>query len=280
MNRSARMVGMVLVAVLGVGTAVAIGAGKDGLRACVAKSSGKLHATTASGKCGRADVTVTISGSAFKKGKNNTITINGVSFRTGTLPNSLTINGVPFQTGTLPNSLTINGNSFDQASRIGPTGPPGVIGPKGDQGPPGERAVSDCCQAGAGYTNNASVPVTSGNTGPLSTFDFTASSSHRILISGGFDVQCTACGQAATTASWVVSSPGGGMPAVKRAIAPLTDGQGAGASVSTIVVTPTVCAPCTINLSMAMPAASSGNPFTATASAIDLSYVDLGAVKP
>lgn len=120
---------MIVAGVLGVGTAWAVAGGgrSAGVRACALKATGEIRATTPSGRCAASEVTITISGDAFKKSRNQTLTINGVAFRrggtrvitingtafrTGTLPNTLTINGNTFRTGTLPNTLTINGNTF------------------------------------------------------------------------------------------------------------------------------------------------------------------------
>ena len=127
MPRRARLAAIAVFGLIGFGSAMAISAGANDVRACISERSGNVRPAGPTGMCSAAEITakisadlfksakngtVTIHGVAFKRGRNRGITINGNSFRNGTLPNTLTINGNSFRHGTLPNSLTINGNSF------------------------------------------------------------------------------------------------------------------------------------------------------------------------
>lgn len=287
----ARAVVVVAALALGFAASLAVGAGGSNLKACVAKKTGQLRGTSNGGKCSAAEVAITISGSAFKRSssRSRSLTINGVAFRTGTLPNSLTINGNSFRTGTLPNSLTINGTSFETASDgslklngqsccIGtlPSDPP--PGARGEQGATGPRGAAGTTPAGpAPAVEPGPIDVSRGATGQLVSVDYTGTGSRRLLLTGGFNVICNPCSDTLTP-GWTLTLTG--EPTVSRRLVPLADGQSAGASVSEIVVTPDVCGPCRFTLSLVVPATAAGDAQKLSASAIRLGYADLGPVAP
>jgi hypothetical protein len=280
---------VLVIGALGVGAA-ALAAGDDGLVACANKRSGQIHVSGPNGHCTNADLAITISGEAFKGAKNQTLTINGVAFKKGS-GKTITINGTAFKSS--GKTLTINGIPFTGEGRIGPTGPPGIQGAKGDPGvigptgPPGlEGRIGPTGPPGIPYgpppVEQASpVSASAGNTVDLASINFTNTDgvAHRVLVSGGFNVVCNPCG-AHLTPGWRLDRGGAGSALVVRRLAPLGDGDAAGATVADVVVMPDVCGPCTLTLRLVVPAVQAGTTASVDASDRRLGLVDLGPVSP
>ena len=289
MRRTARILVLAVAAALGVGASLAIGAGSNNVKACVVKSSGRLHATDSKGKCAAAEFAITIAGDAFKK-RGGTLTINGVAFKRGS-GKTITINGTPFQSGrgktltingipfeaTSGGTLTINGTAFGAgAAAIGPTGPAGPAGAEGrigPTGPPGIPYGPPPVEAAGPTTISGPTTLASAS---LSTSDGKA---HRVLVTGGFDAVCNPCADALRPRYGVAL---GAQSLFQRNLPTMqgTDTQG-GAVLSEIVVTPDVCGPCTFNLVATYSGGgSSGQASKLDASAIRLGLLDLGPVSP
>ena len=288
--RRLRGIGSGLIAgLLGVGAAVALAAGDDGVPACANKRSGEISIVGKNGRCGSGNLAITISGEAFKKSKSGTLTINGIAFkRTGSLPNSITINGNSFRTGTLPNTLTINGNTFKTSGNTltingvpatggpGPTGPPGLEGRIGPTGPPG-------IPNGPPPTEQP-VPggIDGGTTGTLVSQPVTTSGVHRVLVTGGGNLVCNPCSDrvvATLRIERTAQSPAVSEIVVTRRVQAPTGPDGSSFGVNEMIVTPNVCNPCTYSLTLSPPAGAQGAANNVvTVSATRLGLVDLGPV--
>ncbi len=280
MSKLARVMSVLGTAALGVGVAVAVGAGDDGVAACAHKRSGEILVQRPGGKCAGGSIAITISGNAFKRGRRGgTLTINGVPFRTGTLPNSLTINGNSFRTGTLPNTLTINGVSFKKGAgntltingtpftgaTAGPTGPAGPVGPPG---PAGSLSVTPPAEQ-SGPSN-----VTSGNTATVVTHTLTITDgvAHRILVAGGVNALCNPC-SAPTTGTLTIARDGTNV--ITRRLTTIGDGDATSGAVSEILTTPATCGPCTYALTLTLSSSAAASS-TVTYTDGRLGIVDLG----
>jgi hypothetical protein len=301
------MAGYAVVGALGVGSAVAAAAGSGGVKACAVKKTGEIRSQTAAGRCASGSIAITISGDAFKGSKNQTLTINGVAFKKGS-GKSITINGTSFRTGTLPNTITINGVAFDSSvvrgptgtmvgppgapgaeGRIGPTGPPGIPGAAGAAG--AEGRIGPTGPPGIPYgpppvdlITPAPVAVDDGFT-ELATISFDNhgdGKAHRVLVSGGFNLACGPCTTAAVPTYGLQRNDNGTfVPVVTRRLPKFSangiDAMSAG--VSEIVVTPTVCGPCTFNLRVKAdtnPPTGVNSDGELTVSEVRLGVVDLG----
>ena len=276
---------MAVMGALGVLAAVGVAAGDDDMRACVDKRSGVVREAGEVGHCTAREAAITISGDAFKAGRYGTITLNGVSLRKGRRGGTITLNGVGFQKGSRGNTLTINGVSFRKGRgntlTINGTeftsgsakvqGERGPTGPAGPQGPPGV-AGSAANEVAGPVAVSTSAGATQLVTGTFSNSD---GRPHRLLLAGGFSAECTSCGLP-VRASWSLSRADAGILVRRRM--PHLDASGGegGASVSEVVTSPDVCAPCTYALSLTATIGAGGDAQTVNATDIRLAVVDLG----
>ena len=109
MPRRARLAAIAVFGLIGFGSAMAISAGANDVRACISERSGNAAAPGRHGMQRSGDP-AKISADLFKSAKNGVL-FHGVAFKRGR-NRGITINGNSFRNGTLPNTLTINGNSF------------------------------------------------------------------------------------------------------------------------------------------------------------------------
>jgi hypothetical protein len=101
-----------------------------------------------------------------------------------------------------------------------------------------------------------------------------------VLVTGGLNAVCNPCA-AAVHPRLTVTLTGASPPLFARNLTALaaTGGPDAtGASISEIVVTPTVCGPCTYQLALTVPAPAGGGANSIAAGDIRLGLVDLGLV--
>jgi hypothetical protein len=279
MRTSARVASLAGVAGLGVAAAVAVGAaGDDGVRACALNSSGTIRATDARGKCGPGEFAITISGDAFKKGSGKTLTINGIPFKKGS-GKTITINGTAFKKGS-GKTITINGTAFGPGTAAGATGPAGPAGPSGVAGAAGSPGLA----AGPPPIEVAGPVSASANAGSVSLaaaqFSHGDGVAHRLLLTGGFNAVCNPCGStSAARTQFTIQRNGAGSPAVARRLPDLsTTSTGASGVFSEIVVTPSVCGPCTYTLAMSVLDSDVASSAKIDATGVRLGFVDLGPV--
>jgi hypothetical protein len=101
---------------------------------------------------------------------------------------------------------------------------------------------------------------------------------HRLLVTGGFNGVCNPCSDRISPAYGVTIN--GGSPVFTRWLPALLSSatNRTGAVLSEIIVTPSVCGPCTLALLLNVPA-TSGATMGLSASDVRLGLVDLGPVS-